>query len=181
MKHVKVRDLILLAFFADVGFVAKRLVSPFANVLTDSLRVPGGIGTAFSLMFLVIGACLIKKKSAATVMALVQCILAMSLGMTGAMGALSPAGYLLPGIVIDLTVALCIRFNAGLSLTMISANAAGSLMAALTANFIVFRLHGAVLALYFLICLSSGGICGLLAAVIFRRIKPLYRSEKHSG
>jgi hypothetical protein len=181
MKHINVRDLILLAFFADIGFVSKRIIAPFANVLTDFLRVPGGIGTAFSLMFLVIGACMIRRKGAAAVMGLVQCILAMSLGLTGAMGMMSPVGYILPGIIIDITIALCTRCNAGIPVTMITANAAGSVMAALTANFIVFRLHGAVLALYLLIGLISGGICGLIAAVIHRRIRPLYRNtEDHS-
>lgn len=62
MKNIRVRELILLAFFADIGFVSKRLIPPIANVFTDFLRVPGGIGTAFSLMFLVIGACLIRRK-----------------------------------------------------------------------------------------------------------------------
>lgn len=181
MKNITIRDLILLAFFADIGFVSKRLIAPFANVLTDFLRVPGGIGTSFSLMFLVIGACLIRRKGSASVMGLVQCILAMSLGMTGAMGMLSPIGYIMPGIVIDIIIAFCLRHNAGHQVTMITANAAGSLMAALTANFIVFRLSGAVLALYLLISLISGGICGLLAAVIFKRIKPLYRSDKNTS
>ena len=178
MKNIKVRDLILLAFFADIGFVSKRLIAPIANILTDFLRVPGGIGTAFSLMFLVIGACMIKRKGAAAVMGLVQVILAMSLGMTGAMGMLSPIGYILPGIIIDIAIAFCDRFGTGLPLTMITANAAGSVTAALTANFIVFRLHGAVLALYLLIGLISGSICGFLGAVICQRIQSLNRTEK---
>lgn len=174
MKNNQVRDLILLAFFADIGFVSKRLIAPFANVLTDFLRVPGGIGTAFSLMFLTIGACMIRRKGSASLMALVQCILAMSLGMTGAMGMMSPIGYIMPGIAIEIIVAVCLRYNAGLPAAMTAANAAGSLTAALTANFIVFRLHGAVLALYLLIALISGGLCGLMASFIFRRIRPLY-------
>ena len=176
MKNITVRELILLAFFADIGFVSKRLISPFANVITDFLRVPGGIGTSFSLMFLVIGACLIRRKGSAAAMALVQCVLAMSLGMTGAMGMLSPIGYILPGIVIDLVIALCASNHAGTLFTMTAANAAASLFAALTANFIVFRLHGAVLALYLLIALFSGGLCGMLSALIFKRIRPLYRN-----
>ena len=177
MKNITIRDLILLAFFADIGFVSKRLIGPFVNVITDFLRVPGGIGTAFSLMFLVIGACVIRRKGAATVMSLVQSVLAMALGMTGAMGALSPIGYLIPGIAIDIALALCLKYKADLTLTRISANAAGSLMAALCANFIVFNLHGTVLMLYLLISLISGGICGFLAAMILRRISPLYRNE----
>ncbi|MBE6128729.1 MAG: hypothetical protein E7185_05585 [Erysipelotrichaceae bacterium] len=178
MKNINVRDLILLAFFADIGFVSKRLIAPFANVFTDFLRVPGGIGTAFSLMFLVIGAYLIRRKGAATAMSLVQCILAMSLGMVGAMGSLSPFGYLMPGIIIDAVIAFCGKHSTGMTVSVTSANAAGSLAAALTANFIVFRLCGAVLALYLLIALISGGLCGLLATVIYKRIRPLYRDEK---
>ena len=177
MKAIKIRDLILLAFFADIGFISKRLIAPFANIITDFLRVPGGIGTAFSLMFLVVGAYLIQRKGAASAMSLVQCILAMSLGMVGAMGTLSPFGYLMPGIIIDIVIVLCRRCNTPQLITMTSANAAGSLAAALTANFIVFRLRGAVLALYLLIALISGGLCGLLAAVIYKRIRPLYRDE----
>ncbi len=178
MKNIRVRDLILLAFFADIGFLSKRLIAPLANVLTDFLRVPGGIGTSFSLMFLVIGACLIRRKGAASAMALVQCVLAMSLGMTGAMGMMSPIGYIMPGIVIDLILAVCDRYRMDLPVSMIIANAAGSFTAALTADFIVFRLRGAVLALYLLIALISGGICGFLAPVIFRRIRPLYQTER---
>ena len=104
MKNINIKDLILLAFFADIGFVSKRVIAPFANVFTDFLRVPGGIGTAFSLMFIVIGTYLIQRKGSATVMSLVQCILAMSLGMTGAMGMLSVIGYIMPGIIIDIMI-----------------------------------------------------------------------------
>jgi len=111
-------------------------------------------------------------------MSLVQCILAMSLGMVGAMGSLSPFGYLMPGIIIDAVIAFCGKHSTGMTVSVTSANAAGSLAAALTANFIVFRLCGAVLALYLLIALISGGLCGLLATVIYKRIRPLYRDEK---
>ncbi len=176
MKNINIKDLILLAFFADIGFVSKRVIAPFANVFTDFLRVPGGIGTAFSLMFIVIGTYLIQRKGSATVMSLVQCILAMSLGMTGAMGMLSVIGYIMPGIIIDIMIILCLGCHTSMPLSMILANAAGSVAAALTANFIVFRLRGAVLALYLLIGLISGGICGLLATVIYNRIKSLYKT-----
>lgn len=109
-------------------------------------------------------------------MSLVQCILAMSLGMTGAMGMLSVIGYIMPGIIIDIMIILCLGCHTSMPLSMILANAAGSVAAALTANFIVFRLRGAVLALYLLIGLISGGICGLLATVIYNRIKSLYKT-----
>ena len=45
--------LIFLALCCDLGLFAKRIIAPAANLLTDSLHIPGGIGTSFSLMFLV--------------------------------------------------------------------------------------------------------------------------------
>lgn len=177
MKNRQLRDLILLALFADIGFVSKRLISPLANILTDLLRIPGGIGTAFSLMFLVIGAYLVRRRYAAAVMGLIQCVLALSLGMTGAMGALSPIGYLIPGIVIDLVFMLCDRLDPDPFITLAAANMAGSAAASITANFIVFRLRGAVLCLYVLTGMICGGVCGMIADILIRRLRPLFRPE----
>ncbi len=176
MKNRQLRDLILLALFADIGFASKRLISPLANILTDFLRIPGGIGTAFSLMFLVIGSYLVKRRYAATVMGLIQCVLALSLGMTGAMGLLSPIGYIIPGIVIDLMIAVCDRLDPGPFITLTAANMAGSAAASLTANFIVFRLRGAVLCLYVLVSMVCAGFCGMTADVLIRRLQPLLKS-----
>lgn len=173
MKGIRVKELILLALFADIGFVSKRMIAPFANVITDFLRVPGGIGTAFSLMFIVIGAYLIHRRGAAALMSLVQCVLALSLGMSGAMGMLSPIGYIVPGIVIDLVIGISRKADPLLS--MCAANMAGSIAASLTANFIVFHLHGAVLALYLIISMICGGVCGMIARVLAKRLSPLYR------
>lgn len=176
MKGIRVKELIMLALFADIGFVSKRLISPLANVLTDFLRVPGGIGTAFSLMFLVIGACLIHRKGSAAIMGLIQCITALSFGMSGAMGLMSPVGYIVPGMVIDFVLYTCFKAGSDPLITMICANALGAVSASLTANFIVFRLHGPVLALYVLISVISGGICGMLAHILVKRLRPAYQN-----
>ena len=114
MKDVKIRDLIFLALCCDIGLLAKRMISPFANVITDFLKIPGGIGTSFSLMFLVIGADMIPVRGCAALMGLVQSVIMLSLGMTGSMGLLAPIGYVVPGIVIDLV------FYAGNSFLQIS-------------------------------------------------------------
>ena len=56
MKKFDLRTLIILALCCDLGLFAKRIIAPVANVITDSLHIPGGIGTSFSLMFLVVAA-----------------------------------------------------------------------------------------------------------------------------
>lgn len=59
MKTHNLKTIIFLSLCCDLGLLSKRLISPLANIVTDSLHIPGGIGTAFSLMFLVIAATVI--------------------------------------------------------------------------------------------------------------------------
>ena len=104
MKHARLRRLIFLALCCDLGLFTKRLIAPVANLLTDSLHIPGGIGTSFSLMFLVIAAMLMPGFGCGILMGAVQSAIALSLGMVGSMGVLSPIGYIVPGFVIDCVV-----------------------------------------------------------------------------
>jgi hypothetical protein len=48
--------MIFMAICCDLGLVAKKVISPVADIVTDSLHIPGGIATSFSLMFLIIAA-----------------------------------------------------------------------------------------------------------------------------
>ena len=95
-----------MALCCDLGLFAKKLISPAANVITESLHIPGGIATVFSLMFLVIAASVVSMPGCATIMSVVQSVIALCFGMTGSMGLLAPIGYIIPGIVIDLVMFL---------------------------------------------------------------------------
>ena len=99
MKRFSLRNLLFLTLCCDLGLFSKRLIAPAANILTDFLRIPGGIGTSFSLMFLVVAAELVPIFGCATLMSVIQSMIALSLGMVGSMGILSPIGY----IVVALT------------------------------------------------------------------------------
>lgn len=90
MRFYPLRTTIFLALCCDLGLFSKRLISPAANLITDSLHIPGGIGTSFSLMFLVIAVVLVPRPGCAAAMGAVQSALALGLGMVGSMGALSP-------------------------------------------------------------------------------------------
>lgn len=106
-------------------------------------------------------------------MGVVQSALALGLGMAGSMGALSPVGYIVPGLVIDFIFAA--TKNSGMSRKerIVLANAAASPCAALAANLIVFHLSGVVLLLYLSVAATSGALCGLLGARLTTRLAPV--------
>lgn len=177
MKKYDLRSLIFLTLCCDMGLFAKRLIAPVANIVTDFLRIPGGIGTSFSLMFLVIAAMIVRKRGCATIMGIVQSAIALSLGMVGSMGMLSPIGYVVPGMVIDMILIIADRTQVDGRLAMTLANMCGAAAAGLTANAIVFHLSGVLLALYVSVALASGAICGALGYSLVARLRPIILAE----
>ena len=178
MKHDRLKKIIFWALCCDLGLFSKRLIAPIANILTDSLHIPGGIGTSFSLMFLVIAAVLIPHFGSATLMGTVQSIIALSMGIVGSMGALSPIGYIVPGIIIDCVVSLGRKLRWDNAVVTLLANMLAGAAASLTANVIVFHLWGVPLFLYLAVALTSGAICGILGDALAKRLKPVIRFEQ---
>lgn len=178
MKKMNLRSMIFLALCCDLGLFAKKIIAPFANMITDSLHIPGGIGTSFSLMFLVIAVMLVPRFGCGTAFGAVQSMIAVFFGMVGSMGALSPIGYIVPGLAVDLLF-FSLR-HSGLSIKerMVLGNSLASVCAALTANWIVFHLWGVVLLLYVAVAACSGVVCGLLGAMIVKRVMPVLHSGK---
>ena len=177
MKTLPLRTLIFLALCCDLGLFSKRLISPAANLLTDFLHIPGGIGTSFSLMFLVVAAVIVERFGCAAVMSVVQSALALAFGMVGSMGALSVIGYVVPGIVIDILLFVTRKSPLPCRERVVLSNAIAAPCAALTANFIVFHLQGTALLLYLCVSATSGAIFGLLGAEIARRLTPIFGAE----
>ena len=184
MNKDKLKRLIVMALCCDLGLFSKRLIAPAANVLTDALHIPGGIGTAFSLMFLIVAVGLMPKFWCGTIMGAVQSGIALSLGMVGSMGALSPIGYIVPGFVIDCVMWAARKLDVKTQYAFVLANMLSAAAASITANFIVFRLSGVVLLLYVSVALTSGAICGVLGSELLGRlqkVKPIEKrkEEKH--
>lgn len=177
MKHTKLRRMIFLALCCDLGLFTKRLIAPVANILTDSLHIPGGIGTSFSLMFLVLAAVLMPGFGCGTLMGAVQSGLALAMGMVGSMGALAPIGYIVPGFVIDCVIAISRKIGLHDDVAMLAANMLAAASASLTANLIVFHLRGLVLLLYVSVALTSGAICGVLGSSLAARLRPVICAE----
>ncbi len=177
MKKWKLNQLIFMALCCDLGLISKRLIGPAANLITDALHIPGGIGTGFSLMFLVIAASLIKRRGCAFFMAAVQSVLALGMGMVGSMGLLAPAGYLVPGLVIDLMLWGTEPMRLDPAARLAAVNAFAAVSAALIADLLVFHLPKAVLALYLGTAAFTGIICGGLACQVVRRLSPILQKE----
>ena len=171
MKRLQLKKLLYMAICCDLGIISKRLISPFANVITDSLYVPGGIGTSFSLMFLVIGAALTDTFGAGLLMGALQSGISLALGFVGTLGLLTPIGYIIPGLAIDL-VFLLMR-NTKKEYAVMAACMIAPLTASLAANALTFQLKGVVLLLYLAISATSGALCGLIAVPLIRRLLPV--------
>lgn len=167
---MKLQNTIFLALCCTLGLFAKKLISPFSNVVTDALHIPGGVSTAFSLMFLVVAAGITKQKWSATLMGAVQSVLALAFGMGGGMGILAPVGFILPGVMIDLVVTLQKSREREQTVRLFLANVLASMTAALSADLLAFRLPGPALAVYLGVAATSGGICGYLAGILCGRL-----------
>lgn len=177
MKENKIKCLIIMALCCDLGLFSKRLIAPAANVLTDALHIPGGIGASFSLMFLVVAVGIMPRFWCGTIMGAVQSLIALSLGMVGSMGALSPIGYIVPGFVIDCVMWATKRLELKTDYGAVLANMLAAASASLTANLIVFRLSGIVLALYVAVALTSGAVCGVLGSRLISRFNKTKLTE----
>ena len=169
MKHkIPLRHLIFLAICVALSLVTKRVISPITNLLTDFLRIPGGgAATAFSLMFLVVGTSTLQWRWATTAAALIQGLLALSMGMSAYQGAFAILTYTLPGVVIDLFRRFYPHRNKTyFALSCAAANTAGAFLA----NLLVFRLEGIVFLLWMLVACSVGLFGGMLGELVLRRI-----------
>ena len=88
---------------ACLGIAAKPIIVPLVRIITGPLYIPGGvIAGGFYMMWLVLGAGLIRKFGAGTLIAAVQAVMVMALGIHGTHGLMSLSTYLLPGIAVDL-------------------------------------------------------------------------------
>lgn len=77
-EKIKLKHLIFMALCCDFGLFTKKLIAPAVNLITDALHIPGGIGTSFSLMFLIVAAFLMPYRGSAGIMGMVQSVIAFS-------------------------------------------------------------------------------------------------------
>lgn len=181
MRKSKLVMMNFMALCCVLGIFSKKLMNPFANIITESLHIPGGISTGFSIMFLVVATeivrsqCDVKKEPlffwCGTLMSTVQGLLSLALGRVGSMGILIPLGFMASGVGIDIIYGIQEKMKCNFLERMVLANALAAVMASLAANLIVFRLRGPVLWLYLGVSAVSGSIFGCVGATVAQRLK----------
>lgn len=181
MKYSRLFDLNAMSLCCVLGLLAKKLINPAANLLTDALHIPGGVSTGFSIMFLVIAAELVKTPHNGAKMGAAQGLLALALGRVGSMGILSPIGYILPGFTIDLVYRLPCSRKISCAARMMSANGLAAVAASAAANLIVFHLRGPALWLYFSVSATSGALFGLIGSTIAARLRPAMDQHRNKA
>ena len=188
MKQQRLFTLNVMALCCILGLLTKKMINPFANVITEALHIPGGISTGFSIMFLVIAAELVQTPRSGVMMGTVQGLLALAMGRVGSMGLLSPIGYIVPGLAIDLVYRLFNNRRVSRTDRMVLANGLAAVMASVTANLIVFHLQGPVLWLYLCVSATSGSLYALLGSTVATRLDTAFgqyqnkvRSQAHEN
>ncbi len=178
-RNIMVRDIVIMILCCFAGVAIKRLINPFANLVTDALHVPGGISTAFSLMFLIVASIVTKRKWCATVMGSMQALTALAIGMVGSMGLLMPLAYIIPGIAVDLVMLIPEKGLLTAGFKAFLAGILSSVSAALFADLVVFHLPIKPLMVYILLATVSGAICGGVAGIL-TDLKNLSGEDKNS-
>jgi ABC-type thiamin/hydroxymethylpyrimidine transport system permease subunit len=168
LDNFSVFDLIIIALISSLGIASKPFIVPLSHIITGPLLIPGGVlAGGFYMMWIVLGAGMVGKPGAATLIGLVQALMVFGSGIFGSHGAMTLLSYTLPGIAVDLSLYLfkhrvcCLpcAFLAGLA-----ANVAGSALV----NIIYFRLPFVPLVLSLIVAALSGGLGGIIAYKILQ-------------
>jgi ABC-type thiamin/hydroxymethylpyrimidine transport system permease subunit len=153
--------LVIIALMAGLGVATKPVIVPLAHIITGPLYIPGGvIAGGFYMMWLVLGAGLVKKRGTATLISIVQAIMMVSLGIYGTHGLVSLFTYMLPGLAVDL-VFLFFK-NSAKAVPCFLAGIFANLSGTFIVNIVFFRLPFIPLVL----CLSSASLSGGLGGII---------------
>jgi len=178
MKQFTLKDYIFLALCSDIGIICKKLISPMAKTITESLHIPGGISTAFSLAFVVIGAVVVDIFGAAMIMSIIQWGVAISLGSVGSLGMLAIIAYFIPGLVIDIILWIFRKTKSGIAVRSIVSCALAGLSSCLVSDLLIFHLSYPIVILYGGVALITGAFGGSLAALLAGKIVGIYSTGR---
>jgi ABC-type thiamin/hydroxymethylpyrimidine transport system permease subunit len=166
-------DLVIIAIVAALGIAMKPVILPLVHIITGPLFIPGGaIAGGFYMMWIVVGAGLVGKRGAATLIALVQAIIVISIGIIGTHGIMSLVTYVAPGIAVEVLLLATRQKGDNIFACFFSGMAANMAGTVLT-NFVFFKLPLIPLLLTLAGGALSGGLGGLLAYLIIKNFRKL--------
>ena len=170
LKSFSLFDLLLCSLMAALGIAVKSVVVPLVHIITGALLIPGGaLAGGFYMLFLVLACCLTHRLGAASVTALVQAILVMVTGLFGSHGVMSLVTYFLPGLAIDFVMFLT-RHRGGCITCCFVGGMAANVVGTVAVNFTFFDLPLVPLLLSLALAALSGGLGGLLAYSMSKKL-----------
>ena len=161
--------LVIIALMAGLGVATKPIIVPLTHIITGPLYIPGGVvAGGFYMMWMIIGAGLVRKRGTATLIATVQAIMMVSLGIFGTHGLVSFFTYIIPGLAVDL-VLLVFPISGPALLSCFLAGIAANLSGTFLVNLVFFRLPLVPLVLSLSSAALSGGLGGIVAYHVVNR------------
>ena len=171
LERFTIFDLIVISLTACLGIASKPLVVPLAHMITGPLFIPGGVlAGGFYMLWIVLGAALIRKHGTGTLIATVQAILVMALGIYGTHGLASIVTYIAPGMAVDATFLLARRWNHS-PVPCFAAGVAANTTGSILVNLAFFRLPMVPLILSLATAALSGGMGGWIAYGVATKFK----------
>jgi len=160
--------LVIIALMAGLGVATKPIIVPLAHIITGPLYIPGGvIAGGFYMLWIVLGAGLVARKGTATLIATVQAVMMVSLGIYGTHGLVSFFTYIIPGLAVDFILLFFKNYQEALPCFLggIAANLSGTFLV----NIVFFRLPLIPLLLSLGSAALSGGLGGLIAHSVIKQ------------
>lgn len=155
-------DLVIIAMMSALGVAVKPIVVPLVHIITGPLAIPGGsVAGGFYMMWIVLGAGLVKKRGTATLIGLVQSIIVIAAGAYGTHGIASLLTYTLPGLTVDLILWVT-RQAPEEQLAMFMGGMGANICGVLLSNLVFFRLPLVPL----MLCVSAGALSGALGGLL---------------
>ena len=156
-------DLVILALMAALGVAIKPFVNMLAHLLTGPLLIPAGtVAGGIYMLFPVLGAAIVGKRGAATLLALVQAIMVLVTGILGTHGLVTLLTYTAPGLAIDF-LWLLMRHRGECSLCCFFGGLIANIVGTFGSNLVFFRLSAIPLLVMLITAALFGGLGGFLA------------------
>ena len=164
-------DLIIIALVAALGIAIKPVIVPLIHMITGPLFIPGGsIAGGFYMMWIVVGTGITGKRGTASLIAIVQAIMVIAIGVFGTHGIMSLVTYMIPGLAVELFLIIS-RQNCRNIISCFFAGMIANISGTLMTNLVFFKLPWIPLLLTIAAASLSGGLGGLLAHSLIKGLR----------
>ena len=164
-------DLVIIALVAALGIAIKPVIVPLVHIITGPLFIPGGaVAGGFYMMWIVVGTGITGKRGTASLIAIVQAIMVIAIGVFGTHGIMSLVTYMIPGLAVELFLIIS-RQNCRNLISCFFAGMIANIAGILMTNLVFFKLPWIPLLLTIAAASLSGGLGGLLAHSLIKSLR----------